>query len=95
MTPVWKIRSGKFAGWYSNDALYDQRGRYIGFLAGPIAYSTAGKYLGEIHDVEWIGRAPGTHANHAGPYPRGNNLAHAPLADRAAHDLAGWEDPEY
>jgi hypothetical protein len=95
MTPVWKIRSGKFAGWYSSDALYDEGGRYIGFLAGPIAYSTHGKYLGEIHDAAWIGRAPGVHANHAGPYPHGDNLAHAPLADRVAHNLPGWEDPEY
>ncbi|HWB11038.1 MAG TPA: hypothetical protein VG826_17550 [Pirellulales bacterium] len=95
MTPVWKVRSGKFAGWYSNDALYDERGRYIGFLAGTIAYSTDGKYLGEIHEAEWIGRAPGGHADHAGPHPPGDNLAHAPLADRPARSLPGWEDPEF
>lgn len=95
MTPVWKVRSGKFAGWYSNDALYDERGRYIGFLAGTVAYSTDGRYLGEIHEAEWIGRAPGVHPDHQGSHPRGDNLAHAPLADRPGRSLAGWEDPEY
>ena len=95
MTPIWKIRSGKFAGWYSNDALYDDRGRYVGFLAGATAYSTGGQYLGEIHQGEWIGRSPGKHADHAGPHPRGDNVAHAPLADRPSPELPGWEDPNY
>lgn len=95
MTPVWKVCSGKFAGWYSNDALYDDRGRYVGFLAGGTAYSTDGKYLGEIHQAEWVGRAPGRHPGHPGPHPRGENVAHAPLADRSGLNLPGWEDPNY
>jgi hypothetical protein len=95
MTPVWRVRSGKFAGWYSNDALYDERGRYIGFLAGTVAYATDGKYLGEIHEAEWIGRPPSAHANHPGPHPRGENLAHAPLADRTGLELPEWKDPDF
>lgn len=95
MTPVWKIRSGKFAGWYSNDALYDAEGRYVGFLAGTTAYSLSGQYLGEIHDVDWIGRGPGSHAPHPTNHPAGENVAHARLADRAGHAQPGWEDPDY
>jgi hypothetical protein len=95
MTPVWKVRSGKFAGWYSNDALYDHGGRWLGFLAGAAAYSSEGRYLGEIHGAEWIGRAPGNHADHPGPHLPGENLAHAPLADRPGLNLPGWEDPNY
>lgn len=95
MTPVWKVRSGKFAGWYSNDALYDHRGRWLGVLAGAAAYSSEGRYLGEIHAAEWIGRAPGEHPDRPGPHPQGENVAHAPLADRPGLNLPGWEDPSY
>ncbi|HQU42295.1 MAG TPA: hypothetical protein PK867_05760 [Pirellulales bacterium] len=95
MTPVWKVRSGKFAGWYSNDALYDDLGQYIGFLAGTTAYSTTGEYLGEIYQADWIGRAPGPHADHPGPHPQGENVAHARLADRTGRDLSDWQDPTY
>jgi hypothetical protein len=95
MTPVWKIRSGKFAGWYSNDALYDERGRYIGFLAGTVAYAADGRYLGEIHDAEWIGRPPGKHSDHPGLHPSGDNLAHAPLANRSGLGLPDWNDPDF
>lgn len=95
MTPVWMVRSGKFAGWYSNDALYDDLGRYVGFMAGTTAYSTAGEYLGEIYQAEWIGRRLGVHRAHPGPHPRGDNVAHARLADRQGLDLADWQDPDY
>ncbi|HVX11356.1 MAG TPA: hypothetical protein VHC22_09265 [Pirellulales bacterium] len=95
MTPVWKVRSGKFAGWYSNDALYDRGGRWLGFLAGAVAYTGDGRYLGEIHQAEWIGRSPGEHVPYLGPHMQGENVAHAPLADRQGLDLPGWDDPSY
>jgi hypothetical protein len=95
MTPLWKIRSGKFAGWYSNDALYDEQGRWLGFLAGTAAYAKDGNYLGEIYEAEWIGRVRSEHGAHAGSHSPGDNLAHAPLADRAGLNLPDWEDPNY
>ncbi|MGH7194634.1 MAG: 4-fold beta flower protein [Candidatus Saccharimonadales bacterium] len=95
MTPVWKIKSGKFAGWYSNDALYDAGGHYLGFLAGTTAYSLSGEYLGEIHEVDWIGRSPGNHAAHPTNHRPGENVAHARLADRAGLGQLGWDDPKY
>ena len=36
MTPLWKVRSGHFAGWYSNDALYDASGHNVGYMAGMV-----------------------------------------------------------
>jgi hypothetical protein len=95
MTPLWKVRSGRFAGWYSNDALYDEHGRWLGFLAGSTAYNKDGAYLGELHGAEWIGRSPGDHAMHLGPHSPGENLAHAPLADRPGLQLPGWDDPGF
>lgn len=95
MTPIWKIKSGKFAGWYSNDALYDARGKHIGCLAGACAYSLSGQYLGEIHDAQWIGRPMGVHRNHASALVKAENVAHAALADREGLDLTDWVDPDF
>lgn len=95
MTPVWKIKSGQFAGWYSNDALYDAVGRYIGFLAGTVAYAPDGRYLGDIYQAEWIGRSPEARSSHPAPHAIGENVAHARLDDRPGLGLAGWEDPLY
>lgn len=95
MTPIWKIKSGKFAGWYSNDALYDAQGRHIGCLAGTSAYSLGGEFLGEIHEAQWIGWPVGVHRNHPPPQIKAENVAHAPLADRTGLALADWNDPAF
>jgi hypothetical protein len=94
MTPIWKIKSGQFAGWYSNDALYDALGHYVGFLAGTVAYGPDGRYLGEIHQAEWLGRSPLGHATHPSRHAVGENVAHARLEDRPGLGLTGWEDPD-
>jgi hypothetical protein len=94
MTPIWKIKSGQFAGWYSNDALYDALGHYVGFLAGIVAYGPDGRYLGEIHQAEWLGRSPLGHATHPSRHAVGENVAHARLEDRPGLGLTGWEDPD-
>jgi hypothetical protein len=95
MTPVWRIRSGRFAGWYSNDALYDDLGQHIGYMAGTAAYSLTGKYLGEIHRAEWIGKREGQHRDSPGSRPAGENVAHARLADRPGLVPPGWDDPDF
>jgi hypothetical protein len=95
MTPVWKITSGEFAGWYSSDALYNSRGIHIGCLAGASAYSLAGEYLGDIHEAQWIGRPDGVHRNHAPALVKAENVAHAPLPDREGLALPGWVDPAF
>jgi hypothetical protein len=95
MTPLWKVHSGRFAGWYSNDALYDTAGRNVGYLAGMVAYSLAGKYLGEVVRAEWIGRPQNVDHRSPGPRVHSDNVAHAALADRPALELEGWDDPDF
>lgn len=95
MTPLWRIESGRFAGWYSNDALYDAEGKNIGYMAGTAAFDLSGRYLGEVTHAEWIGRPAGV--QHASPGPREHreNVAHARLPDRPPLRLNGWRDPEF
>jgi hypothetical protein len=95
MTPLWKVRSGSFAGWYSNDALYDADGKNIGYMAGMVAYALSGTFLGEVTRAEWIGRPPGAPHRSPGPREHRENVAHARLADRPPLNLSGWEDPGF
>ena len=46
MTPLWKMRSGKFAGFRLNDGLYDPQGKKIGYFDDHIAYALSGKGIG-------------------------------------------------
>lgn len=95
MTPIWRIRSGRFAGWYSSDALYDSTGHNIGYMAGISAFSLSGEYLGDIHAAEWIGcRADTTHIS-PGPRKHFDNVAHAPLNNRQGLKIDGWDDPNF
>ena len=95
MTPLWKVRSGRFAGWYSNDALYDANGKNIGYMAGMVAYALSGDFLGEVTRAEWIGRPPGVEHRSPGPREHRENVAHARLADRQPLNLNDWEDPDF
>ncbi|HEY5313332.1 MAG TPA: hypothetical protein VIK18_12470 [Pirellulales bacterium] len=95
MTPLWKVRSGHFAGWYSNDALYDADGRNVGYMAGMTAYALSGTFLGEVTHAEWIGCPPGVQHHSPGPRKHRENVAHARLADRPPLNLTDWEDPGF
>jgi len=95
MIPLWKVRSGQFAGWYSNDALYGADGRNIGYMAGMVAYALSGEFLGEVIRAEWIGRPRGAQHQSPGPREHRENVAHARLPDRTALALDNWDDPGF
>jgi hypothetical protein len=46
MQPLWKVRSGDFAGWRSGDILYDANGSNVGYFNMDVAYSNNGRYIG-------------------------------------------------
>ena len=54
MTPLWKMRSGKFAGFRLNDGLYDPQGESIGYFDDHIAYALGlnGDYVsGNLNNI--------------------------------------------
>ena len=105
MSPLWKYRSGRFAGWHSDDALYNADGLHVGYLAGHIAYDLAGRALGELIEADWIGRRSQANYSPGESQPRREGVAHARLADRPGHDDpehgdadrddSAWSDPEF
>ena len=93
--PLWKLRSGRFAGWRTKDGqLYDDDGAHVGYFVNEIAYLNDGRAVGEVYGERWLGRCkevkspPGTRH---GPH---QSRAPARLPDRKGMPLAGWMDPE-
>lgn len=95
MKPLWKIKSGKFAGWRDGDILYNSDGVNVGFFVENEAYSSKGKYVGEIYENDYIGKkstiAHSSYAAHA----KYANISLAKYADRAGLVFGGWEDPDF
>ncbi|MGD9648778.1 MAG: 4-fold beta flower protein [Pirellulales bacterium] len=94
MTPLWKIRSGQFAGWHSDDALYNAEGVHVGYLAGHVVYDLRGQVVGELVDADWIGRQAQAKYPPGEPQPQRESVAHAPLANRTGRNDLAWSDPE-
>jgi len=95
MKPLWKVRSGNFAGWRSNDLLYDGGGNNVGYFKSDVAYSTKGYYIGEIYRDDWIGKKTSGGHSLGRPHAAHAGIAQAAHAGRAGLAIAGWEDPEF
>ena len=95
MQPLWKIRSGDFAGWRSSDILYNGEGKNVGFFEDDLAFSLNGKYIGEIHHDDWIGKKMGVAHALKGSRVGYVGIALAPYSNRAGLSVGGWEDPDF
>ena len=57
MIPLWRLRSGRFAGWKADDdQFYNAEGKHLGYLIGEIVYTNDGCAVGEVYGDQWIGR---------------------------------------
>jgi hypothetical protein len=95
MEPLWKIRSGTFAGCRIDDRLYDASGENVGYFIDDVAYSLNGKYIGELYSGDWIGKRSGVSHGSQGGRIGTVGIAASRYADRAGISLTGWEDPHY
>ena len=94
MKPLWKIRSGEFAGWKINDALYNSDGENIGYFIDDLAYSLSGQCIAEIYLSDWIGTRNVI-------YPIGSpragfaGIAAPAYSGRVGLSIGGWQDPDF
>ena len=95
MTPLWRLRSGRFVGWRTRDGqLYNAAGKHIGYMVREIAYTNDGHAIGELYGERRLGRRKTV------IYPAGRRQASqsakasAGLTDTTGIPLAGWTDPE-
>jgi hypothetical protein len=95
MTPLWRMSSGKFAGYRSGDEMYDANGRQVGHFDGRILFSLNGQCIGEVYGREWIGKRV-----HVGYPSDGTREASGPIecasqGDREPMTVEGWEDSPF
>lgn len=97
MNPLWKVRSGKFAGWRTGDDFYDENGSHVGYFSDDVAYSHDGKYIGEIYRNDWIGyrtdKVPSVSKERTAA--RTSIEVVNPHANRSGFSISGWDDPIY
>ena len=96
MKPLWRLRSGRFAGWRTEDEqLYDTDGAHLGYFVNEIAYRNDGRAIGEIYGERYLGKRETV------VYPTGTRQAArramdvAGMRDRDGMALAGWSDTDF
>jgi hypothetical protein len=95
MKPLWKIRSGQFAGWRTDDGqLYDDDGAHVGYFFKEIAYLNDGRAIGEICNERWLGKRETATYPVGGRWWTHQSRDAARLPDRNGMPLLGWVDPE-
>jgi hypothetical protein len=95
MKPLWKISSGRFAGYRDGDVLYDANGNNIGYFQNEVAYYLNGNYLGEIYNEDYIGKRAGAGASIGSSRVGCVGIARAAHVDRVGQAMAGWDDPDF
>lgn len=56
MTPLWRMYSGKFAGFRVKDRMYNTQGENIGYFDDTKLYALNGQCIGEVYRNKWIGK---------------------------------------
>ena len=94
MDPLWKLNSGRFAGWRVGEWFYDAKGVNRGFFRGDVLYALNGEYLADVQDGEWLARR----RDHKLPAVKGREsrgaLRAVPRADRSGRPSKIYMDPE-
>lgn len=95
MKPLWRLRSGRFAGWNRNGQLFDSAGKHVGYFRGDLAIGRNGRVVGKMYNDKFIGYRLGiAYSIHScgGSYA---GIAAAPYAGYCGMAIAGWEDPHF
>lgn len=95
MEPLWRLRSGKFAGWNYSGQLYDAGGKHVGYFQDKIAVGCDGRVVGEMYDDRFIGYRANVLYPTYGSVGRYSGISVAPYALYAGYSVAGWEDPHF
>jgi hypothetical protein len=94
-TPLWKVRSGKWAGWNMDGSIFNTEGKNIGHAIENRIFSLDGKCIGEMFDDRYVGLRDGV------TYPEAGRCApYAPVIVMKCQDISGvntttWADPDF
>jgi hypothetical protein len=94
-TPLWNIRSGKFAGWNIDNSVYDATGKNVGPVVNGLIYSCDGRCVGEMYDDRFVGKQTSKSYPSGAHYMAYASIAIMHMSDVAGMAVAGWIDPEF
>ncbi len=96
MIPLWRMYSGRFAGYRVEENMHDIHGNNIGYFDGRILYALNGQCIGEVYRGQWIGKRVNV------GYPFGNpRESKAPVDCEPLNDqerplkIEAWEDSAF
>lgn len=93
MKPLWKVRSGDFAGWRRGDLLFDSSGKNVGYFVGDLAYSNIGVHLGQIYGDDWVGIKTGASVPAGSSRASFAGVSFIQPIGRVGLAIGGWSDP--
>jgi hypothetical protein len=95
MKPLWKIRSGVFAGWRDqDDQLYGADGAHLGYIVDGIAYSNKGRAIGELYGEARLGWRDSVIYPTGTRQPARDSVRVPDAWDTTGLPVSGWTDPE-
>jgi len=93
--PLWRMYSGIFAGYRSEDRMFDASGRDIGYFDGRLLFSLMGQCIGEMYDGKWIGKRVNVGYPFGSCRDAGDPIACVQQEDCDPLRIEGWEDSPY
>lgn len=91
--PLWRIKSGTWAGWDIDGSIYNTNGKSIGHVTGTLIFDLNGKCIAELYDDKYVGlqeeKAYPTMANCA-PWA---SIVLTKCTDIKGVNTPGWSDP--
>lgn len=93
MTPLWRMNSGKFAGYRVEDRMYSLEGDNIGYFDGKILYALNGQCIGEAYRNKWIGKRVNVGYRYGESKNQIDAISCKPREDqRNPMEIEAWED---
>ncbi len=95
MQPLWKLRSGNFAGWNSNGLLYNSNGDHVGYFIDSLAFDCNGRAVGEMYDDRFIGYRTNIAYPIGGTIARNVGISVMGYVGYVGNPVLGWDDPKF
>ncbi len=95
MKPLWKLRSGLFAGWNFEGQLYDAGGKHVGYFHGSCAVGCNGRVVGEMYDEKFIGVRTSVSYPIYGSSGHYSAISACRYVNYCGNAIGGWKDPDF
>jgi hypothetical protein len=95
MKPIWKIKSGEFAGHINGDRVYNADGENVGCISGKMVGGISGYVIGEMYNDRLVGYRTNAAYSLYGLRAKYASISAMRYSDTTGHSVSGWEDPHF